>query len=195
MTRIQLREFHTPERLAEIYAQPYDHTKWQEHQLRVAWTIAIGAEYAREYRVDSILDPACGDGAIALGIAREAGVDTVALSDFNSRHSKRSITVEDTLAEYARLGQKTFDLVILTEILEHVQDPDIVLRDARLVGRHLLLSTPLNETHAHGNEEHYWAWSAEDIRDMLHATSWREPTFVYHELSCPFYTYQLWTVS
>jgi hypothetical protein len=95
--------------------------------------------------------------------------------------------VEDTLPN---LG--TVDLLIMSETLEHLDDPDAVLRLARSACRTLVMSTPTNEWDAHGdgNREHYWSWGLDDIAHMLLAAKFGDLTMRYLPLG--YYDYQLW---
>lgn len=156
--RQRLRPAHTPEELAEIYASPHQHTRWHDHRVRVSVTAAI----ARGVKdVTSVADLSCGDGAIA----RAVNAETTILGDFASGYEYCG-PVEETIDRIPAV-----DLYICSETLEHLDDPDMVLRKIRAKAKNLVLSTPVdawNEV----NREHYWAWSCEDVESMLTAAGW-----------------------
>ena len=57
-------------------------------------------------------------------------------------------------------------MFICSETLEHVDNPDVVLSSIFKKAKHLLLTTPDGETE-NKNQEHYWGWDSEFIRDMM----------------------------
>lgn len=58
------------------------------------------------------------------------------------------------------------DLYVLTETLEHLDDPGAVLREIRDKTRFLLVSTPV-DCWEDTNREHYWAWSREGVEELM----------------------------
>ena len=154
MTRIRLREAHTPERLAEIYAKPHDHSQWADHQIRVAVTIQLA--HALAGPVEAAADLSCGDAAI-LGALRAKRKH---LGDLAPRYEYHG-PLEETIDRIPHV-----DLYVCAETLEHVDDPDLVLRAIRAKTDAFILSTPVGAWQDR-NPEHYWAWSRDDIEDML----------------------------
>lgn len=85
------------------------------------------------------------------------------------------------------------DVYICSETLEHLEDPDAVLRKIRGKSGHLVLTTPDSEA-TNENPEHYWSWGTGDLESMLHAAGWTGSV----ELFTPdidYYTFQIWTCS
>lgn len=145
--------------LAALYAEPHDHRRYgRGHGERVAATIdlALGAILTR----DTVADLSCGNGVIA-----------------------RALTPEPILGDYApgypitgpletTLGNLTHvDVYVLSETLEHLDDPEAVLRLIRDRSTWLVLSTPL-EAWGDTNAEHYWAWDRIGVEDLLAAAGW-----------------------
>jgi hypothetical protein len=84
------------------------------------------------------------------------------------------------------------DLFILTETLEHLDNPVEVLGKIRNKSRKLLLSTPLTPAGwVDENPEHYWSWDHEDVDGLFALTGW-EP--IHFERTSPPYGYifQIW---
>ncbi len=154
MTRLRLRDAYSPERLAEIYPVPHQHIKWHDHQVRVAVTIQIA--HALTGPVESAADLSCGDAAIL----RALNVGVRHLGDFAAGYEYRG-PIEKTAEQIPRV-----DLFVCTETLEHVDDPDLVLKAIRARTSALVLSTPV-DCWRDRNPEHYWAWSREDVEEML----------------------------
>jgi trans-aconitate methyltransferase len=66
------------------------------------------------------------------------------------------------------------DVVVMTEVLEHLADPHGVLRRLLLRGvKQLVCSSPWNESPASHSPEHAWAWDAQGYRDMLNGAGWQ----------------------
>lgn len=152
--RVRLRPVHSPDELARIYARPHDHRRWTDHLVRVATTAqfvhALGGPMARA------ADLSCGDGAI-LGAL---DVGTRYLGDFASGHEFTG-PIENTVEQIPPV-----DLFVCTETLEHLDDPDLVLKKVRSKTRALALSTPVDAWEDR-NPEHYWAWSRGGVEAML----------------------------
>lgn len=160
MTRVRLRPAYSPEKLAEIYVKPHDHTKWADHQIRVAVTVQMA--HALVGGVESAADLSCGDAAIL----RSLRIPTLYLGDFAPGYDHHG-PLEQTIDEIPYVG-----LYVCSETLEHVDDPDLVLRAIRPKAPALVLSTPVG-CWQDRNPEHYWAWSREDVEEMLAAAGFR----------------------
>lgn len=159
MTRQRLRPAYTDDQLAGIYATPHDSSRWRDHKVRVGVTVELGRGLLHEdHGVQTVADLSCGDGTIA----RSLGAPTVILGDYAPRYEHTG-PLEHTLDAI-----QPVDLYVCSETLEHLDDPDLVLKLLRQKTRYLLLSTPLDAWDEQ-NPEHYWAWSREDVEEMLRA--------------------------
>jgi 2-polyprenyl-3-methyl-5-hydroxy-6-metoxy-1,4-benzoquinol methylase len=158
VTRQRLRPSHTAEQLAEIYPQPHDHRRWRDHHVRVDATIALARGIEG---VTSVADLSCGNGAIAKAV----GAETTILGDYAPGYDICG-PIEDTIHVIPEV-----DLYICSESIEHLDDPDTVLKFIRAKVRHLVLTTPVDNW-GDANIEHYWAWSRQDVEQMLAAAGW-----------------------
>ncbi len=179
--RTRLRPVMTPDELAEVYATPHDARRWPDHQVRVRETV----EFIRQQvgPVQTAADLSCGNGQIIDGIDAEVRIK----GDFAPGYEIVG-PIEETLP---RLG--FVDLLICSETLEHLDDPDAVLAEARRHARAVCVSTPAWETVAHNNPEHYWAWGLDDISRMLDEAGFHQQSL--RLLPLGFYTFQVWVGS
>lgn len=158
MTRVRLRPAHTEQALATIYPQPHDHRRWRDHHVRVDTTIALAKGIDD---VTSVADLSCGNGAIAKAVRAPRTV----LGDYAPGYDITG-PIEQTIH-----GIDPVDLYVCSESIEHLDDPDLVLKLIRGKARHLLLTTPVDNW-GDANIEHYWAWSQQDVEQMLTAAGW-----------------------
>lgn len=161
--RRRLRPAHTPQRLAELYAAPHDHSRWPDHVLRVERTIEVARSIGP---VESVADLSCGSAAVANAVDARR----VILGDLAPGYDYQG-PIEETLEQIPHVH-----LYVCTETLEHLDDPDAVLKQIRDKAKTLLLSTPIDNW-ADPNEEHYWSWSRFGIERMLAAAGWTVERF------------------
>jgi SAM-dependent methyltransferase len=165
VTRLRLRPAHTPEQLARVYAEPHDHRRWNDHTLRVAATTQVArwmvhpAMGAIPAEVSRAADLSCGNGAIL----DEVPATVKYYGDLAPGYEYEG-PIEQTIDDLTN----DVDLFICSETLEHLDDPDKVLKKIRSRTGALVLSTPV-DAWDDLNEEHYWAWSREDVEEMLTA--------------------------
>jgi len=181
--RIRLREKHTPEMLAELYDGVYDHRKWAEHVARVDWTIRRLQHFIDlRPEITRVVDLSCGDGAILNGL-------NVPNKVFGDIVPADHLTIAPIAAEIA-VRYMTGDLLICSETLEHLDDPDQFLRDAQENFKFIAITTPLGESDPEKNYEHYWGWDLIGVNKMLRITQWYP--LVEETLPLDYYTYQFW---
>lgn len=162
MTRQRLRPAHSPAELQGLYRTPHDHRRWPDHHLRVDVTVQVARWMAGD-GVGSAADLSCGNGAILDAVPAQWKY----FGDLAPGHEFHG-PIEKTLAELPH----DVDLFVCSETLEHVDDPDAVLAGIRGRARQLVLSTPV-DAWDDTNPEHYWAWSREDVENMLTGAGWR----------------------
>lgn len=97
----------------------------------------------------SVLDAGCGEGVVTGYLATElpaaavAGVDArpAAVAEFRRRNPALEAFRCDLYG--LPFADRSFELVIATEVLEHLERPRAALRElARVAGRHLYLTVP-----------------------------------------------------
>jgi hypothetical protein len=166
--RVRLRPAYTEAELARIYAQPHSHAGWPDHVLRVARTIELAEDMGEQFgHPYAVADLSCGDAAIARAVtlAHDMEPPRVILGDYAPGYELTGL-IEQTIHRIP-----VVDLFICSETIEHLDDPDTVLKLIRGKASHLVLSTPLGETRP-DNPEHYWGWDQDGVREMLKAANW-----------------------
>lgn len=155
--RERLRPALSAQALAQMYAVPHDHRRWSDHEIRVDATVALGRRAAWS-GVSSAADLSCGNGSILAAIP--AG--THYYGDLAPGYDITG-SIEQTIEQIPMV-----DLFVCCETIEHLDDPDTVLKAIRAKTSLLLLSTPV-DAWRDTNIEHYWAWSRDDVEQMLAA--------------------------
>lgn len=164
----QLRPFHSPEYLAQMYAQPHNHHLYgRGHHIRVEITKFLALELFNKTRAKSIADLSCGNGEIAKSLP----TNTVLLGDFASGYQFTG-PLHETLPQLDKV-----DLYVCSETLEHVEKPLETLKGIREKSKALVLTTPI-EKWDDSLDEHYWAWDREGIEGLLVESGWEVVTFV-----------------
>jgi len=170
----RLRPNPTADELAELYAHHNDADRWAEHRLRVRLTVDLAR--SRFPNPGLVVDPAAGNRVAAFQIATNVAAGGLVTGDLAP---DAPVTHPGTpaLELLAELDGQDADVVILGEILEHVDDPLELLRAARRAGTGLVLSTPLAEP-AGINPEHVWRWDADAVRGMLDLAGWAPRDYI-----------------
>lgn len=187
MYRFRTRPKYSDEELKEIYKTPHDHTRWPDHIVRVEKTIEVGLRMTDD-SFSSIADLSCGNTAVIRGVGGVAGkrpVDvSIYLGDFAPGYGYQG-PIEETIDRIPCV-----DLFVCSETIEHLDDPELVLRKIRQKSSKLLLSTP-NCSWPDQNPEHYWSWDDEAVRAMLIDTGW-DPVIYEESYIGMGYNFQIW---
>jgi len=172
---------------------------WPEHDVRThvmaGLVVASGAK--------SILDPAAGDGALEF-IADEMGdFERIVVGDISQPNADLMKRVSSgkgwrvTCADINVILEVAprCDIVVLSEILEHLEDPDHTLRLARGKADLLIASSPvMRPGQMDPNPEHLWQFDADGYIEMIEAAGWRRSHS--NILNFPtMYDFQIWVCS
>jgi len=188
---------------AEVDHQYERHNStWVDHVARENVTAALIAWL----KPSSVIDPACGDGGIVLLADRIHPIGKIVLNDISKpdydymREATAGLShveVECASAEDAMRARVEmplgFDVVVLTEFLEHVEDPDAILRLARQRATYLIASSPeMRPGQVDSNAEHIWMFDGEGYDQMLQGAGWHP----FHKTHMGFpgfdYDFQIW---
>lgn len=167
-----------------MYAVPHNHYEYPDHQGRVDAAIRLGAAlYPR-----TVADLSCGNAAIATAIRDQVGAQLY-LGDLAPGYAICG-PIEETIHEIPHV-----DLFICSETIEHVDDPDLVLRLIRDKADHLVLSTPEDEFDQ-GNPQHIWGYDTEAVRQMLIDAGWEPQVLEISDMRPQYvYSFQIWSAS
>lgn len=185
--RVRLRPKWSDDELARIYAVPHDSGHWRDHILRVDTTIQT-AKWL--HGGGPIADLSCGDAKIARAVRAAWGPGgMVYLGDYAPGYQFTG-PIEKTIEEIPHV-----ELFILSETIEHLDDPDLVLSMIREKSDRLVLSTPIGEGIDHpdpGNEQHYWGWDVIGMEEMLTRTGWKPQSLQELKFYNYLYNFQIW---
>src|SRR5204862_6243228 len=163
--------------------------------------VASGVLAARGRPDSRVLDVGCGSGAMSIGLSEGAGVDVVSMDILPARieavHARRSsrtpaatarVRVLQADAEGLPLRGGSFDAVVATEVLEHLDDPRRLFKEASRILRpkgRFLLTTPNREALLYRILHHFpesaveklaSTWTQESLHpDLLHDHGTRGP--------------------
>lgn len=192
---------------AEVDHQYERHnSEWMDHVARENVTAGLIAWL----KPRSVLDPACGDGGIVLLADRIHPIERMVLNDISVPDRLylekvvsgrgRTLPVITSIDAAVLLARGTtletsadFDMVVLTEFLEHVEDPDEILRLARQRATYLIASSPeMRPGQVDRNAEHIWMFDGEGYDQMLQGAGWH-PVHKTHMGFPGFdYDFQIW---
>jgi hypothetical protein len=157
MMRRRLRPTPTAEELAQLYAVPHDHRRWEDHLFRVDVTSALAHHMLPPG--GTVADLSCGNALIARRLEASHGARLV-LGDYAPGYEHHG-PIEQTIDDI-----EPVDLFICSETIEHLDDPDAVLAKIRRKTSRLVLSTPDGEDDD-DNPEHVWGFDSEAVEKML----------------------------
>lgn len=192
----QIRPFYSDEHLAAIYPLPYNHAFWEDHRTRVTATVDMVTGWGSGAGWFDGIDLTCGDGAILQRLHDRGIVQRTYFGDLvPAPHLDIQGRVEDTIVAetYPDGSGRSWDLYVCSETLEHLWNPEKVLRDARKLAARAVFSTPIDEGPEHDNPEHYWSWGVDDVCGMLVAAGWTPERF--QRLPLSYYNFQIWCCS
>lgn len=167
--------------------RPFDHVAhWRDHRWDANWierprlwasasALALGSP-------DSVADPACGDATVVMRAHDLRPIQRAVLGDI-SPDTIRSLVPAD-LPFDAQIavgdafdtlrGMDPVDAIVLTEIIEHLEDPDALLRLAGERARWLVASSPIvPEGVEDHTAQHLWSFDMAGYREMLEDAGWR----------------------
>jgi Methyltransferase domain len=176
--RTRVRPAYSAEQLFEIYSHPWNaghppdrrveqvetERLWiTEHaETRTYQSVVVGLGQGIG-QVGSIYDMSCGSGDIARMLGKYSGIEPT-LGDLGPGYEYHG-TLQETVPQL-----DIADLFILTETLEHLDDPTADLALIREHCRNLLVTTPESEGVANGDQPavgHYWIWDRAGVEELL----------------------------
>jgi len=117
------------------------------------WKASLILNILNSYQISpcSICEIGCGAGDILVHLGGElrqtsmAGFDvSPQLVDIWKRHEEAGAGVKFRLGDFHELNQKTYDVVLMCDVFEHVRDPFTFLELTRAHGRYFMFHIPLD---------------------------------------------------
>ena len=163
MYRERCRPKYQENELKDIYRSSWAmHSDWLDHVKRIEVTRTVAQDMLSMAGATTAADLSCGDAFWA----REFPTLYWHLGDYAPGYPYRG-PIEKTIYEIPHV-----DVFFLCETVEHLDDPDSVLKLIREKADYLVLSTP-NSFQWDENPEHYWAWDKEAMGLMLGDAGWQ----------------------
>lgn len=138
------------------------------HQPRLRRCAQLADWLVTQHDLRSVTDLGCGDGGLLSLLTSNVpawGYDVREASIANARPGC-DVRHADILTDTIELG----DLVIATELLEHLDNPNALLR--RLYAPWLVASSPADETARRHDHTHVWAWDADGYAELVQGAGW-----------------------
>ncbi len=169
-------------------AAKYTHRSGLERRLLSRFRARMLAEL-QPLHPASILDAGCGEGYVTEWLAGRLGSSEITAVDGRGeallalRQRNPAIGVLQSDLHALPFADDSFELVVCTEVLEHVPDPTAVLRElCRVSAAHLFITVPHEPFFRIGNlaagryvsrlgstPGHLWTWSAHGFRALVAA--------------------------
>lgn len=164
---------------------PWDYKRhWRDHRWDQnwierprLWTSAVALALGSP-RI--VADLACGDASVVSTAHQISPIEMAYLGDLSVdtlsqlvprvlpfKVDRRAGDIHDTLPQLPAV-----DAIVLTEILEHLEDPDHILALAREKARWLVASSPIVPDGNDHTAQHTWAFDTEGYREMLEQAGW-----------------------
>ncbi len=129
----------------------------------------------------TVSDLGCGDGGLLQHLWNSYGINGWGydMQPSNVAYATEVRKVDVRLTDFSASSDIAYgDIVVMTEVLEHLSDPHGALRAIPETSRYLVASSPFHETKDAHYEFHNWAWDDEGYDALLEQAGF---TVVKHE--------------
>ena len=164
---------------AKLFEEPFPFTaEWYEtrehaphleqpaHMGRLHKTAELVNFAVDNYNAQSVVDLGCGDGGLLSlleGKVKAWGYDLMQANVEAAKHRMVVVSFGDFINEPIEWG----DLTVITECLEHLEDPHSVVKLIASHSRLIVASSPVSETAEWHDPVHAWAWDAEGYGNLI----------------------------
>lgn len=156
-----------------------------DHAWRLYLAGALAIPIIRFGSVRSVLDVGCGNAGLLLWLADQFPTkkftgfdlcpDSIKKANILAERLRRKhprLDIELRLADIATEPKLKADLILCTEVLEHLINPEALAES--LSSKYLILSTPFGEgPQPRVDPHHLWGWEKEDVEEIFHNAGWR----------------------
>lgn len=188
------------------YVTNYRPIRWDETWIERPrlWSSAVALALGSP---KSVCDPACGDATVVMQAHQLNPISRAVLGDISPDTIAKLLPGDHRLPAWSDRvigdvfdtlsGIDPVDAIVLTEILEHLDDPDSLLSIAATKANWLVASSPIVPDGNDHTAQHLWAFDMDGYRDMLVAAGWKPE--VWMTANCPGHPYaagfQIWGCS
>lgn len=148
------------------------HLEQPTHRARILAAAAATVEIAQILGASTAVDLGAGDGGLLslLGPSITGwGYDLQPTNIAAAKNRNVNVKLADITTDPIEWGE----IVIATELLEHLRDPHGLVSSAAQHGRALVCSSPCEETPESHYEHHVWAWDRPGFAKMITDGGWR----------------------
>lgn len=131
------------------------------------------ADLVAEFRSDArtLSDLGCGDGSL-LAMIRDLGLKRWGYdAGWANVHRAQGLGLPVTYADFLTEPVEYGDIVVMSEVLEHLLDPHGLLKS--LPDCRLIVSSPAAETDQWHYIHHAWAWDEDGYAKLLTDAGWK----------------------
>lgn len=148
------------------------HLEQPTHRARLLAAASAVVEATQRLGVTTVVDLGAGDGGLLslLGPGITGwGYDLQPSNVAAARGRNVDVRLVDVVTGPIVWG----DVVVATEVLEHLQDPHGLIARAARYGQALVCSAPCGETPDQHYEHHVWAWDQQGFASMITYCGWQ----------------------
>lgn len=148
------------------------HLEQPTHRARLLAAASAAVEATQLLGASTVVDLGAGDGGLLslLGPGITGwGYDLQPSNVLAARDRNVDVRLVDIVNEPIVWGE----VVVATEVLEHLKDPHTLVARAARHGRALVCSAPCGETPDVHYEHHVWAWDQPGFAAMITGGGWR----------------------
>lgn len=160
----------------------------EHYKVDTSWKVEALLQVMPNRNFTSVLELGCGGGLVLKGVSEAVGADKrIGVDIAPSMLSRAQRECPDALflkggAANLPFKDRSIDLVILCDILEHVYHPDMLIREAQRVGRYVAIKVPLEKCLAKNSlrltskgkarqlqseSGHLYAWGKKDVLSLF----------------------------
>jgi ubiquinone/menaquinone biosynthesis C-methylase UbiE len=178
-----------PRRIVEFYEQLGSNLDIAHERLDAGWKVQSLLEVIPNDKFNSVLEVGSGSALVLKGITDAVWADKQISCDLSiSMLCAAKIEMPEAIlvrasADHLPFKDSSIDLVILCDILEHVEDVPLLLRETKRIAKHIAFKIPLEKClmiklqeivrrkkfHGFGCHQsgHLYAWNKRDILSIL----------------------------
>lgn len=141
----------TSAKLREIYENYYSENEWEWFRLNAVDKAGNVIRLCSHAPHENVLEIGAGDGAVLAELSRRGfgqrlyalEITAPGVEAIRAKTIPNLVEVREFSGYEVPYGDKQFDLVVLSHVIEHVEYPRRLLAEAKRVARHVFVEVPL----------------------------------------------------